>query len=300
MALSAPGIRPSDEEPRLSYHPMAAVKAFQGGIAVLSGGYVQPGTATTGLVCVGIFDFSGDVMEGVMDNSGGSPGAMNARVRGGVFRFANKSGDAVLAIDAGSPCYIYDDNTVCRTGSGKSVAGTVKRADSTWVWVHLGSVDGTALAAEIVARAALASDLASPTGTTLAGALTGTQANPSPGTGVAGLEVVLKLTKTGDTSGNVDLVVADKIEIIGVSFVKTGTTGGTGDTAQLISGTGSNAISDAVDLSSKAAGAKVRDASISPTYQTIAAGGTLRLAGVKGGSGASCACVAYVTAMRVA
>ena len=291
MALSAPSPRKSDEDINLAYYPVAAsAVCYQGGFAVLSStGFVQPGTAASGLTAVGIFDFS-DGNFGTVDNTGGADGAVNARVRNGIFCFTNKSGDLVVEADVGQFCYIYDDTTVCHTSTSKSVAGIVKRVDTQGVWVWIGAAFGSALAAEISARQAIAPDAG----------ITGTQAATTLGTGVAGMEVVLKLTKSGDITGNTDLVVADKIEIIGVSVVKTGTTGGTGDTVQLISGTGSNAITDAMDLSSKATGAKVRDASISQTYNTIAAGGTLRLAGVKGGSGASCACVAYVAAMRVA
>jgi hypothetical protein len=92
MALSAPAPRTSDEEPQLNYYPLAAVKAYQGGLAVVnSSGFVQPGTAATSLTAVGIFDFTADVMEGTMDNTGGSAGDVNARVRRGVFCFKNKS-----------------------------------------------------------------------------------------------------------------------------------------------------------------------------------------------------------------
>jgi hypothetical protein len=276
---------------------MAAVKAFQGGIAVLSGGYVQPGTSATGLVCVGIFDFSGDVMEGVMDNSGGAPGAMNARVRGGVFRFANKSGDAVLATDAGSPCYIYDDNTVCRTGTGKSVAGTVKRADSTWVWVHLGSVDGTALAAEITARAALAADLASPTGTTLVGVLTGTQvANVADANVIGGIQIAHRVAVADGVTADIDVVLTHKTLVTGIEVIKGQAAGGASDTITVKNAAA--AITDAMSIN-VAAKTVVRPTTIDDAQITIAAGGTLRITRTKA-SAANVGCTVIVRGLRVA
>lgn len=56
----------------------------------------------------------------------------------GCFPFANSAGgDAVADSDAGSNCYIVDDNTVMITATGKSVAGKVVRVDADGVWVSV-------------------------------------------------------------------------------------------------------------------------------------------------------------------
>jgi hypothetical protein len=400
MALSAQNIRQSDTDPNLRYYPMAVVTAYQGGLAVLDGsGNVRPGYVATGLVAVGIFDFSGDVMEGTMNNSAGSAGDLNARVRAGTFRFTNYSSDPVVAADVGKPCFIVDDDQVAHSDgtATRSVAGTVIRRDSNFVWVQVGSVNGTSLAAEIAAREAVSVALAlttTPGGASLVGVFdtlnyfstttveavlaeiwgklikTTTPGGASyvgvfdtagyfsganveavlaeiwakliltttPGgasyigiydtaakftaanveaalaenidarrvattadTGVALIPVTLKMVKAGDTTGTTDLVLDatyGALEITGVTVVKTGTTGGTGDTVRLINGTSTNYITDAMSVASLAAGAIVRCASLDTTYQAVAAGATLRLSGVKGGSGASCACEVYISALR--
>ena len=122
MALSAPSPRKSDEDIVLAYYPVAAsAVCYQGGFAVLSStGFVQPGTAASGLTAVGIFDFS-DGNFGTVDSTGGDDRAVNARVRNGIFCFTNKSGDLVVEADVGQFCYIYDDNTVCRVSNNLEI-----------------------------------------------------------------------------------------------------------------------------------------------------------------------------------
>jgi hypothetical protein len=296
---------------------MAAVKAYQGGIAVLSGGYVQPGTAASGLNCVGIFDFSGDVMEGVMDNSAGNPGDLKARVRRGTFRFANYSSDPVLSTDAGSPCYIYDDNTVCRTGTSKSVAGTVRRADATWVWVELGSLDGTALAAEIVARVAVSTALAStttPGGASLvgvydaAGRITATTvegafAEPidarriALGTDGNTLPVPLVvITKTiANAAADTDITLNATYGGIRVThvIVEKAAASSTGGDATITVKNTATAITEAMALSGLTAGLVYRNTTIVPTAASIASGGILRITAAKTTGDAACTVTVY-------
>ena len=273
LANGFSGIRPCDEDPNIGYYGLYAGKAYQGGIAVLSGGYVQPGSSSSGQVCVGIFDFSGDVMEGTMDNTGGAAGAMNARVRRGTFRFINDTGNPMLATDVGTPCYILDDNTITKTSSG-SVAGTLKRIDGSYAWVEMGSVNGTSLTAEIAARALITTNLALTTtpggasyvgiydsagkitATTVEGALAegidGRRIATTVGTGVGRVPVMHVITvPTGSTP--LDALTLDAtyggMVVTDVVAIKTGSTGTSTDAIQLCTDSGgSTAVSSSIGL----------------------------------------------------
>lgn len=127
-------------EPGLNFPIKASTKCIQGGIAVLSGGYIAPGTAATGLIAVGVF--STPPISGI-DNTSGAAGALTAAVTRGTFKFNNSSAaDAIAAANVGGPCYIVDDNTVALTDSSgtRSYAGAVIQIDSDGVWVEVGAV----------------------------------------------------------------------------------------------------------------------------------------------------------------
>jgi hypothetical protein len=120
----------------LSIPVKASTKCIQGGLAVLDAGVAAPGRTATGLVAIGIF-------EDTADNSSGSVGAINARVRRGCFRFGNSSaGDAIAQANVGQACYIVDDQTVALTDANgtRSFAGAIVDLDSAGVWVEVGGV----------------------------------------------------------------------------------------------------------------------------------------------------------------
>ena len=299
-ALVAPHPRKYESAPEYEYYGMTTgVVAYQGGLAVLASGYVRPGYTATGLVVVGIFDFTADVLAETMDNSGGSNGDLVARVRRGVFPFANQANDLVLATDVGSPCYIVDDNTVARTdGTGtRSIAGTVRRVDSDGVWVELSSINGTALAAEVTAREALATDLGSSTGTTLAGKLTGTQAaNVADANVIGGIAVTHRIAVADGATGDVDVTLTHKTLVTDVHVIKTAGAGGASDTLTVKNG--ATAITDAMSINI-ADKAIVRAGTIDDAQMTISAGGTLRCTRTKA-SAANVACIVIVRGLRVA
>jgi hypothetical protein len=80
-----------------------------------------------------------------------------------------------------------------------------------------------------------------------------------------------------------------------VHFVKAGSTGGASDTVKLTDGT--HDISSTLALSGVAAGTMARTTSISATYGTVAAGGTL-VANYTNTT-TSCEGTLYVTGLRV-
>ncbi len=134
-ALTKDRATPRIEGDVWEYPVLAATKIFAGALAVLdSSGWAKPGVTATGLVAVGR-------AEAYADNSAGADGAINVRVRPGVFRFANSSaGDQITAAEIGDDCYIVDDQTVAKTdGTGtRSKAGKVVQVDSLGVWVKVG------------------------------------------------------------------------------------------------------------------------------------------------------------------
>ncbi len=73
------------------------------------------------------------------DNSSGTAGAINVRVRQGVFKVGNSATtDALTAADVGAMCFVVDDQTVARTDANgtRPVAGTVIQVDTTGVWIQ--------------------------------------------------------------------------------------------------------------------------------------------------------------------
>lgn len=116
---------------------------------------------------------------------------------------------------------------------------------------------------------------------------------------VGGLMVVHRLSIANQASGNVDYVLAHKTRVVDVVVVKTGAAGhATEDTVAVQNG--ANAITDAIVLGNADKAVK-RPATIDDAYWEIAAGGTLRVAVVRGASGGNnTECTVYVIGMRVA
>lgn len=117
--------------------PADAGKTFYAGALVAleaASGLATPGATATGLVGLGR-------CEAFADNSAGGDGAVNVKIRRGVFRFANSGGgDAIAATEIGQTCFIVDDQTVAKTDNGgaRSPAGLVIDVDSDGVWVMTG------------------------------------------------------------------------------------------------------------------------------------------------------------------
>ena len=108
---------------------------FAGSLAVINAaGYAAPGTTALGLRAAGR-------VEEYANNTGGANGAKKARIKPGVFRFANSAaGDLIAAADIGNDCYIVDDQTVAKTSATntRSIAGKIVNVDAQGVWVKVG------------------------------------------------------------------------------------------------------------------------------------------------------------------
>ena|SRR5258708_4280989 len=111
-------------------------KIFLGAMVVLSAGFLAPGSAATGLIAVGVAEYT-------VDNTTGKDGDQPLRIRQGTFEMFNGTGaDVIAQADVGKDCYIVDDQTVAKTDA----AGTRSRAgkilglsdDGRFVWVQIG------------------------------------------------------------------------------------------------------------------------------------------------------------------
>lgn len=110
----------------------AATTCFQGGLIVIDAGYAAPGRAATTLIAAGRCE---ETVTAV------AAGDAVARVKRGVFKFANSSaGDLIAQADVGNDCYIVDDTQVAKTNGSatRSRAGKIIGVDADGVWVQLG------------------------------------------------------------------------------------------------------------------------------------------------------------------
>jgi len=121
----------------------ANAKVYQGAMLALdltTGYFTQALGATLSLKVVGRFS-SQQPFTPVLDNTGGSNGALTARAEQGVFRYGNSSsGDLIASTDVGKPCYVVDDQTVAKTDNGgtRSLAGIIMGVDTAGVFVGVG------------------------------------------------------------------------------------------------------------------------------------------------------------------
>lgn len=99
-------------------------------MAVDANGYAIPGKKAASLKAAGR-------AEETVENKGGDGDAV-IRVSRGTFVFENSTSGKITAADVLSLCYMEDDQTVTKTGTGASVAGLVIRVDDEGVAVEMG------------------------------------------------------------------------------------------------------------------------------------------------------------------
>jgi len=110
--------------------PVAAdAVIFAGGITIEDAGYAKAGAIVAGASTLGR-------AEEAVDNIGGSDGDVTVKVRRGVFKYENSSGNAVTQAHAGGNCYIEDDKTVSSLATSP-IAGKVIEVDDDGVWVEI-------------------------------------------------------------------------------------------------------------------------------------------------------------------
>lgn len=133
-ALAAPydaRMKPGD----LTRYPLAAnTEVYKGGLAVLSGGYAEPGADAASVQFIGVFAESvnnttnatqpGQITPGIGDPNltptAGAAGAYSARVmKEGAFVYSKAS---AVQTDVGKQAFIVDDNTVSTSATTHNVA----------------------------------------------------------------------------------------------------------------------------------------------------------------------------------
>lgn len=108
-----------------------ATTIYQGAIvAVDANGYAIPGKKAADLKAAGR-------AEETVENKGRDGDAV-IRVSRGTFVFENSTSGKITATDVLGLCYMEDDQTVTKTGTGASVAGLVIRVDDEGVAVEMG------------------------------------------------------------------------------------------------------------------------------------------------------------------
>lgn len=108
-----------------------ATTIYQGAIvAVDANGYAIPGKKAASLKAAGR-------AEETVENKGRDGDAV-IRVSRGTFVFENSTSGEITAADVLGLCYMEDDQTVTKTGTGASVAGLVIRVDDEGVAVEMG------------------------------------------------------------------------------------------------------------------------------------------------------------------
>jgi hypothetical protein len=148
-----PEVKATDYE----YSVAANVRIYGGAIIVLEAGYAKPGYEATGLKIVGV------AKKGA-NNLGGAAGAKKVVVQlpisefGGQRLFKFKNGDTIVQADVGKTCFILDDQTVVKGGTGRSAAGRITRVETDGVWVAVeiaeSAADVAAVAADLAALTA--------------------------------------------------------------------------------------------------------------------------------------------------
>lgn len=242
MALSADRMTRSRSTGRTFSAKVASnAVIYQGGlVTVNSTGYAKAAATTSGERVIGV------CLSKVDNSGGGADGALKVQVQTGLFKFANDGTYPVAQADVGRIVYVKDDQTVQTSLGGTGViAGRMEELDADGgVWVYVDDVIGGFDAKSV--------DIMADNNTT------------------AGILIAHEFVIADAASADYDIVVKEKFEVCDVIVRKQGA--GAANTVTIKNG--SNAITDAI----AAAVDKTitRAGTIDPTYEVVAAGGTLR------------------------
>ena len=117
--------------------------------------------------------------------------------------------------------------------------------------------------------------------------------------GVGGV-TCYKFTLPTAGAGHYDLLIPTgrRFEVTGMQVVALATNGSNTNTVKLVNGTGSDDITDAVDMTGKTKGQMMAAALVDPDHSNVASGGTLRL--TKAHAGGTSSCLVYVQGILTA
>ena len=112
-----------------SFPVAASTKIYQGSlVCVNASGLAVPASTATTLKCVGR-------AEQLADNSAGIARAIQVQAKRGCFKFVN--GESIALANVGATAYLTDDQTVCLTATGKSIAGIIRDVEADGVWIEI-------------------------------------------------------------------------------------------------------------------------------------------------------------------
>lgn len=133
-ALTAARNTPAAQGDIRSIPVAAGAKIYAGAMVavVAASALADKATATVANMTVGR-------AEATVDNTGGAAGALNVKVRRGIFRYANSAaGDLIARTEIGKAVYVVDDQTVAKTNATNTrpQAGICFDVDAQGVWVE--------------------------------------------------------------------------------------------------------------------------------------------------------------------
>ncbi len=126
--------------------PMAAATTIPigAGVCLNAAGFLVNASTATTLKTVGILgDQPFEVPATTIVNSGAAGDKKAEVILNPTAKLVNDSGDPLAQADVLGPCYWTDNQTVCKTSTGKSLAGTLLEIDPDGgVWIELGVATG--------------------------------------------------------------------------------------------------------------------------------------------------------------
>lgn len=256
---------------RLGRRKVAANAVIFHGAAVAknAAGYLVPLSDAAGLSIVGI-------SEEHVDNTGGGNGALDCAYATGL-QVEFKNDGSIGLPELGRACYAINDETVGDAGAAVNdvFVGVVQDFDAATVMVLVDEAHSVIEALEGPFDGGDAANVAN--------------AQTAPG-----IPVVYTIAIPDAATGDTDVVIDDKIEVLDFSVQQRGGAGNAGNSYTLKNG--ANAISDAIGAAA-ADKAVSRAGTIDDAFSTIAAAGTLRISHVKGG-GSSAALATIIGVKR--
>lgn len=212
-------------------------------------------------------------------------------------------GVAMAAVSSGTKTIsVYHTQSPGAMTLGTGTIGSTDLASSSVIEAKIGTgaVTATKLGALAVETAAIntaAVTLGKISPNSIDGTIT---KNVATGDAIGGIPNVHMITIPTGATGNIDTTITDTELVTDVWIVKDSVSADSAaNSIQLVNGTGSNYLTDAISENGTAASAIVRAGYIYQTYAKIAAGATLRVVRTRAASG-DVGCTVYVETVRVA
>jgi len=114
----------------LVFKVKGGVKILEGMVVAIKDGIAIPGSKTTEAIAVG-------VAQNMADNLLGSDGAVEVKVKRGVYKLLNSSDTPITQADLFKTAYFEDAYTVVALGTGSSAVGKILALEDEYVIVEI-------------------------------------------------------------------------------------------------------------------------------------------------------------------